>query len=256
MIQLNNTREFILMGFTGISILQYCLTPVLLLAYSLTIIENMFLIVLVRLDFYLHTPILHCTVVHFYFFGGLLLASMAYDRYTVMVNNNVCILMVFCSWMCGFLAPLVPTIFVSQLDFCSNHINHFFCDVPPILQLSCSRTSHIELSSSLISSTIMISSFTVIVVSYSRIVWTVFVIPSKKGLQKTFSTCALHLAVIFIYYGSGVYMYVRPDSHKTLERNKFVALFYSVLTPMLNPIIYSFRNNDVIKAVRKCLITV
>lgn len=192
----------------------------------------------------------------------ILLATMAYDRfiaicyplhYMIMINRNVCILLVFCSYVIGFLSPLLPAIFISQIHFCSYRLNHFFCDVPPILQLACSNTSHIELTVSFISSVILMSSFIVIVVSYSRIVWTILVMQSKKGFQKAISTCASHLTVVFIYYGSGMYMYVRPDSHTTLETNKLVALFYAVLTPMLNPLIYSFRNNDVIMAFKRLL---
>ncbi|XP_053555791.1 olfactory receptor 6N2-like [Bombina bombina] len=192
----------------------------------------------------------------------LLLATMAYDRYaaicyplhySTLMKHQLCRLLVFWSWIGGFLSPLLPSVFVSQLCFCSNIINHFFCDIAPLLQLSCLRASHIELSGSLISSAILISSFIVIAVSYIQIIRGIFIMTSKTGLKKTFSTCISHFTVVCIYYGSGIYMYVRPNSQETLETNKLVSLLYAVMTPMLNPIIYSFRNNDVIKAFNRFL---
>ncbi|KAG8596902.1 hypothetical protein GDO81_002094 [Engystomops pustulosus] len=269
-------------------------TTMLFLTYSFTIAENSTLIAIIQLEVSLRTPMyfflgnfsfLECCfttivipktlyilitdnrnilcsscIVQLYIFTSLgateclLLATMAYDRFTaicyplyymIMINRNVCILLVFSSWVIGFLSPLLPAIFISQIHFCSYRLNHFFCDVPPILQLACSSTRHIELTVSLVSSVILMSSFIVIAVSYSRIAWTITAMQSKSGFQKAISTCASHLTVVFIYYGSGMYMYVRPNSHETLETNKLVALLYSVLTPILNPLIYSFRNNDV-----------
>ncbi|KAG8455762.1 hypothetical protein GDO86_001813 [Hymenochirus boettgeri] len=298
MINDNNTVELILIGFSSLPLVKMWLTPALLLVYGFTIVENVFLIVLVRVSPHLHTPMyfflghfsfLECwyttTIIpktlHILITGNttilfttciaqlyvfislgatecLFLATMAYDRYvaicyplhySVMIRNKLCILLVLCSWIGGFLTPVLPTVFVSKLPFCKFLINHFFCDFPALLQLSCAVTSHAKLSLSIISSTIIMGSFIVITFSYIQIVWTICVLPSKQGMQKALSTCSSHLVVVFIYYGSGIYMYVRPNSYKTLETNKLVALLYAVLTPLLNPIIYSFRNNDVIKAV-------
>ncbi|XP_029435449.1 olfactory receptor 507-like [Rhinatrema bivittatum] len=145
-----------------------------------------------------------------------------------------------------------PAVFVSQLLFCDqNVINHFVCDIPPLLQLSCSDTQLTKVVSSGIATVVMMASFMVIVVTYARIVLTIINIPSTKGQWKTFSTCASHLIVVVIYYGAGTFMYVFPNSHHSPDQSKAAVLFYAVLTPMLNPIIYSLRNKDVKEAARK-----
>nr|DBA22905.1 TPA: hypothetical protein GDO54_013893 [Pyxicephalus adspersus] len=300
--QSNNTSEFLLMDFSISPLVKIIMAPVLLLTYSFTIFENLALIVIIKVNIFLHTPmyfflanfsLLECCyttivipktlyilisdiriiflsncVIQLYMFTSLgateclLLAIMAYDRYVAIcyplhysfrINSNLCIVFVFCSWFIGFLSPIVPSIFVSQLQFCRHRVNHFFCDIPPILQLTCSSTRHIELSVSFISSTILMSSFIVITFSYSRIFLTIISMHSRQGLQKAISTCVSHLTVVCIYYGSGIFMYVRPNAYQTLETNKLVALLYAVLTPLLNPLIYSFRNNDVKVALRSLL---
>lgn len=300
--QYNDTSKFLLMDFSISPLIQIILTPVLLLTYSFTIFENVILIVIIKVNVFLHTPMyfflanfsfLECCyttivvpktlyilisdiriiflsncVIQVYMFTSLgateclLLATMAYDRYvaicyplhySVIINSNLCTIFVFCSWFIGFISPVVPSVFISQLQLCRYRVNHFFCDIPPILQLTCSSTRHIELSVSFISSTILVSSFIVITISYSRIVGTVISIHSKQGFQKAISTCISHLMVVCIYYGSGIFMYVRPNAYKTLETNKLVALLYAVLTPALNPLIYSFRNNEVKVALRRLI---
>ncbi|OCU01738.1 hypothetical protein XELAEV_18007514mg [Xenopus laevis] len=298
----NNTDEFTFIGFSSLPLMKFWLTPALMFAYSFTIIENIFLITLVRVDNSLQTPkyfflehfsfleccyttviipktlynlITNMTTVRFstcilqlYLFLSLgateclLLAAMAYDRYiaicyplhySVMISHHMCLLLVCFSWLGGFLAAAVPVILISQIQFCSLRINYFFCDIPPIMQLSCCRIIYIEFTISFISSTVLMSSFTVILISYIQIIITIFIIPSNRGLHKTFSTCASHLAVVSIYYASGAFMYARPNAQETVETNKLVALFYVVITPMLNPIIYSFRNSNVLQAMRQFL---
>ncbi|XP_031762127.1 olfactory receptor 6N2-like [Xenopus tropicalis] len=298
----NNTNEFTFIGFSSPPLMKFWLTPALLFAYGFTIIENIFLIAVVRVDKYLQTPMyfflghfsfLECwyttviipktlynlitnmttvmfstCILQMYLFLSLgateclLLAAMAYDRYiaicyplhySIMISHHLCLLLVCLSWLGGFIAAVVPVILISKIHFCSFRINHFFCDFPPMMQLSCFRRIYIELTVSFISSTVMMSSFTVILFSYIKIIITIFFIPSNRGLHKTFSTCASHLAVVSIYYASGAFMYARPNAQKTVETNKLVALFYSVITPMLNPIIYSFRNSNVLQAMRRFL---
>uniref|UniRef100_A0A670JM23 Olfactory receptor n=1 Tax=Podarcis muralis TaxID=64176 RepID=A0A670JM23_PODMU len=197
-----------------------------------------------------------------FFLGGsecFLLASMAYDRYVAIckplhyhVLMSVCVRLTLASWLCGILLPLVNTSWAFSLPYCgSNEINHFFCDFPPVLKLACADTSLNEAVMLVSSLIITLIPFVFILISYACILGTILRVPSATGRQKLFSTCSSHLIMVTLFYGTASFMYLQPKSSYSLERDKFLSLFYTVITPMLNPIIYTLRNTEVKKAVKR-----
>ncbi|XP_075045751.1 olfactory receptor 5V1-like [Mixophyes fleayi] len=184
-----------------------------------------------------------------------ILAAMAYDRYnaichpllyTIIMNKIVCIEHVVASWLAGALNALIHTAFTFSLPFCGpNRINHFFCDVPPVLELSCKDTWTNELVIFVVGGCVVISSFILTTISYIRIISTILQIRSTSGRKKTFSTCTSHVIVITIFYGSVIFMYFRPKSSYGMEQDRAVSLMYTVIAPLLNPFIYSLRNTEV-----------
>ncbi|KAM9061369.1 olfactory receptor 5V1-like [Sarcophilus harrisii] len=193
---------------------------------------------------------------------GYLLAAMAYDRYVAICNplrygvimtQKLCICVVLVSWFLMFLNSLLHTILVSRLHFCNNHILHFFCDVPPLMQLSCSRPIINELVLLTEGATVTLSPFVFILASYVCIVVTVLGLRSTAGLRKAVSTCGSHIVVVTLFYGTVIRLYFQPVSNYTLDRDRQVAVFYTVVTPMLNPIIYSLRNKEVKGALQRTL---
>ncbi|XP_072494478.1 olfactory receptor 11L1 [Notamacropus eugenii] len=202
----------------------------------------------------------------FVFFGAtecFLLAMMAYDRYLAVCNplhystlmsSAVCTKLVVGSWMTGISTGFLPALMISKLNFCGpNQINHFFCDLPPLMQLSCSNTFITEIAIFILSIAVLCICFFLTLVSYVFIVSSILRIPSVSGRMKTFSTCGSHLAVVTIYYGTMISMYVRPNALQSPELNKIISIFYTVVTPLLNPIIYSLRNKDFKEALRKVI---
>ncbi|XP_029435422.1 olfactory receptor 6B1-like [Rhinatrema bivittatum] len=202
----------------------------------------------------------------FFVMGGIenyLLAVMAYDRYvaicnplryTTIMSQRLCGFLATGSWVVSFLSSLLPIIYLSTLIFCGpNEINHFFCDVSPLLKLSCTDTSLIKNYFFSLVPIVIFSCFIFTLVSYSNIISTILKIPSTSGRKKAFSTCGSHLIVVVIYYGTVMFMYVRPTSRDSFYLDKVVSLFYAVLTPLLNPFIYTLRNNEVKGALRKAL---
>ncbi|KAM6224118.1 olfactory receptor 11L1 [Rhynchocyon petersi] len=202
----------------------------------------------------------------FVFFGAtecFLLAMMAYDRYlaicsplhySFLMSTEICAKLVAISWLVGIGTGLLPSLMISKLNFCGpNKINHFFCDLPPLMQLSCSSVYITELVIFLLSIAVLCICFFLTLVSYVFIVSSILKIPSASGRIKTFSTCGSHLAVVTIYYGTMISMYVRPNAYLSTEINKIISVFYTVVTPLLNPVIYSLRNKDFKEAVRKVM---
>ncbi|XP_053120454.1 olfactory receptor 11L1 [Hemicordylus capensis] len=200
----------------------------------------------------------------FVFFGAtecFLLAVMAYDRYLaicdplhyiVAMSTQLCTQLEIGSWVVGLFTGLLPSLLISRLSFCrSNQINHFFCDIPPLLKLSCSDTAVTEMTIFVLSVLVLFTCFLLTLVSYAFIIMTILKIPSATGRKKTFSTCGSHLMVVVIYYGTMISMYVRPSASLSSELNKVVSVFYTVITPLLNPVIYSLRNKDFKEALRK-----
>ncbi|XP_032283700.1 olfactory receptor 6M1-like [Phoca vitulina] len=206
------------------------------------------------------------TQIYFFFFLGtvefILLAVMSFDRYvaicnplryTIIMNSRVCLLLVLGCWVGAFFSVLCPIIVVSTLPYCYREISHFFCDIAPLLQAACIDTHFIEMISFLLSSLVLLTSLVFTIVSYTYIISTILRIPSAQGRQKAFSTCASHITVVSIAYGSNIFMYVRPNQSHSLEFDKVTAVMTIVVTPLLNPFIYSLRNEKVKEVLREAI---
>ncbi|KAM5184240.1 olfactory receptor 5A2 [Callospermophilus lateralis] len=304
-VQRNNTvvTKFILLGFSDHPQMKTSLFVLFLGIYLLTVAWNLSLIVLIRMDSHLHTPMyfflsnlsfldicyvsaispkmlsdiiteqktisfVGCATQYFVFCGmGLtecfLLAAMAYDRYAAICNpllyaalisHTLCLKMVAGAYVGGFLSSLIETSSVYHHDFCGpNMIDHFFCDLPPVLALSCSDTFTSQVVNFIVGVVVGVIPVLVILISYGYIVAAVLRISSAKGRTKAFSTCASHLTAVTLFYGSGLFVYMRPSSSYSLNRDKVVSIFYAVVIPMMNPIIYSFRNKDIKSAIKKAV---
>ncbi|XP_036180044.1 olfactory receptor 11G2-like [Myotis myotis] len=205
----------------------------------------------------------------FYFFFSLgstecfFLAGMAFDRYLAIcqplhyptiMTGRLCTDLVVSCWVLGFLWFLIPITIISQMSFCGSRIiDHFLCDPAPLLALTCKKAPVVELVFSILSPLPLIIPFLFIMVSYALVLRAVLKVPSAAGRRKAFSTCGSHLAVVSLFYGSVLVMYGSPTSEHEAGMQKIVTLFYSVVTPLLNPVIYSLRNKDMKKALQKFL---
>ncbi|KFQ85653.1 Olfactory receptor 1038, partial [Phoenicopterus ruber ruber] len=293
--------EFILLGFTNREDLQVTCFVFFLAIYVVTLIGNLGVIVLIRTDPCLHTPmyfflshlslldvcysstIIPQTLLNFLVERKVIsfvrcaaqlfsfatcattecyvLAAMAYDRYVaicnpllypVVMSQRRCVGMLAGAYLAGVISSTIHTVSIFRLPFCrSRRINHFFCDGPPLLALSCSATRGNEAMVSAVVGFNVLSTTVFILVSYLSVLSTVLRIRSTPGRHKAFSTCASHLVSIALYYGSSLFMYLRPGSTHALEHNEVVSVLYAVAVPMLNPLIYSLRNADVKNAMRK-----
>ncbi|XP_032091940.1 olfactory receptor 10A4-like [Thamnophis elegans] len=202
-----------------------------------------------------------------YFFGYLattecyFLAVMSYDRYlaickplhyTMLMDSKSCILLIIGSWISGSLFISFIIYFVSKLSFCGpNKINHFFCDLIPLIRLSCDDTTLVEITAFIISFIGTLAPFIITLTSYICIIKNILRIPSIKGKQKAFSTCSSHLTVVGCFYGSLIIVYVLPNLSSLSNPKKLFSLLYTLLTPLVNPIVYSLRNKEVKGAVKK-----
>ncbi|XP_030068935.1 olfactory receptor 5V1-like, partial [Microcaecilia unicolor] len=192
-----------------------------------------------------------------------LLVVMAYDRYVaicnplrypVIMNKMTGVRLAAAAWLGGFIHSTLHTMLILRLSFCGpNEINHFFCDALPLLKLSCSDTSLDQILLLTTPGILGPSCFLLILISYSYIINNILKINSAEGRQKTFSTCASHVIVVTVFYGTGVFVYIQPMSIYSSFNNRFITIFYAVVTPMLNPIIYTLRNKDVKGALKKIL---
>ncbi|XP_037669760.1 olfactory receptor 9G4-like [Choloepus didactylus] len=190
-----------------------------------------------------------------------LLAAMAYDRFVAIcspllysgtMTRSLCTGLVTGAYIGGFLNAVAHTANTFRLKFCGkNIIDHFFCDVPPLVKMSCSDTRVYEKVLLGVVGFTVLSSTLAILISYFNILLAILRIRSASGRRKAFSTCASHLVSVTLFYGSMLFMYSRPSSIYSLERDKLAALFYTVVNPLLNPLIYSVRNKDVKEAFRK-----
>ncbi|XP_013927178.1 PREDICTED: olfactory receptor 1019-like [Thamnophis sirtalis] len=193
----------------------------------------------------------------------LLLAVMAYDRYVAICNpllyptvmsKKACQQMITLAYFTGLLDSMIQTSCTFQLSFCgSNVINHFFCDEPPLLMLSCSDTYISEILLFTFVGFVEASSIGMILVSYVYILTTILRMRSAEGRHKAFSTCASHLTTVGIYHGTILFMYFQPNSSYSMDQDKWASMFYTVVIPMLNPLIYSLRNKEVKDALPKSL---
>ncbi|KAM9119068.1 olfactory receptor 6B1-like [Pangshura tecta] len=205
----------------------------------------------------------------FFIFGSLactecyLLAAMSYDRYlaickplhySTLMNNRFCLQLAAGSWLNGCLVTVVFVLFLSQLTFCGpNEIDHFYCDALPFMELSCSDIYWLVLFHFILSCVFTLPPFLLTLTSYVCIIASILSIPSTTGRQKAFSTCSSHLIVVTIYYGTLTIVYVLPK-HNTLSLlNKVLSLSYTVMTPLVNPLIYSLKNREVKDALSKAV---
>uniref|UniRef100_A0A8D1VUI5 Olfactory receptor n=1 Tax=Sus scrofa TaxID=9823 RepID=A0A8D1VUI5_PIG len=295
--------EFILLGLTGRPELQPLLFTLFLVVYLVTLLGNLGLMVLIRLDPRLHTPMYFfltnlafvdlcyssnatppmlthlfsekktisfagCFAQCYIFIALLLtefymLAAMAYDRYVAICNplrysvkmsRRVCLCLATFPYAYGFSDGLFQTILTFRLTFCSsNVIHHFYCADPPLIKLSCSDT-YVKEHAMLISAGFNLStSLAIILVSYAFIIATVLRIKSAEGRRKAFSTCGSHMMGVTLFYGTLFCMYVRPPTEQTVEESKITAVFYTFVSPLLNPLIYSLRNKGVKHALKRVL---
>ncbi|XP_057634363.1 olfactory receptor 469 [Chionomys nivalis] len=200
------------------------------------------------------------------FFGTLecfLLASMAYDRFVAICNpllysakmsTRVCVQLLVGSYIGSFLNASSFTLSFSSLLFCGpNRVNHFFCDLAPLIELSCSSGNVPIVSASFCTAFVIIVTVFVIAVSYTYILITILKMRSTEGRQKAFSTCTSHLTAVTLFYGTITFIYVMPKSSYSTDQNKVVSVFYMVVIPMLNPLIYSLRNNEIKGALKRQL---
>ncbi|XP_062993397.1 olfactory receptor 5A2-like [Elgaria multicarinata webbii] len=293
--------EFFLLGLSDDATLQVFLFLIFLPIYLITLVGNMLIMLVIRADPQLHTPMyffltnlsfldicyssvtvpkmlenllvtkktisLNGCIAQIFFFIFMvgteifLLSAMAYDRYAAICNplrystiisHQVCIQMVVGAWISGFLDSLVNTLFLTGLHFCGpSNINHFSCELPLLLQMSCTSTFANEMVILTFSMGLGFASLLLIVASYVGIISTILKISSTEGRQKAFSTCASHLTVVLLFCGTAFIRYMRPASGYSETLDKLVSIQYSILTPMLNPIIYSLKNKEVKTAIKK-----
>ncbi|CAI9160781.1 unnamed protein product [Rangifer tarandus platyrhynchus] len=299
----SSATEFCLLGFPGSQELHHILFAVFFLFYSVTIMGNTIIVVIICVDKHLHSPMyfflghlsalemLTTSIVVPVMLWGLLLpgmqtislaacvaqlflflylalgttefalvGAMAVDRYmavcnplryNTIMNSQTCISVVIGSWMFGFLSEIWPVYATFQFTFCrSNVLDHFFCERGQLLKLSCDDTLFTEFILFLMAVFIIIGSLAPTIVSYTYIISTILKIPTASGRRKAFSTCASHFTFVIIGYGSCLFLYVKPKQTQAAEYNKIVSLLISVLTPFLNPFIFTLRNDKVQEALQ------
>ncbi|XP_037377402.1 olfactory receptor 8H1-like [Talpa occidentalis] len=193
----------------------------------------------------------------------MLLSCMAYDRYVaicnplhypVVMSTRRCWSLVLGSYLVGFIDFLVTALGMRKLEFCnSNVIHHFFCDTSPIIALSCTETQYTELMIFIFGGCTLMASLITITVSYVSILSAILKINSTSGKRKAFSTCASHVVAVTIFYSTMIFSYLRPNTSYSLGRDQVASVFYTIVTPMLNPLIYSLRNKEVKNAVLRLL---
>ncbi|XP_051022567.1 olfactory receptor 8K3-like [Acomys russatus] len=190
-----------------------------------------------------------------------ILSAMSYDRYvaicnpllyTLIVSQRICWVLVMIPYVYSVFVSLIVTLRIFTLPFCGhNVINHFFCDCIPLISLLCSNTHSVELIIRFFATFDLISSLLVVSVSYLLILTAILRMKSADGRRKAFSTCGSHLTVVIVFYGTLIFMYVQPKSSQSFETDKISSIFYTLVIPMLNPLIYSLRNKDVKGAIER-----
>ncbi|XP_030043240.1 olfactory receptor 10G4-like, partial [Microcaecilia unicolor] len=294
-----SVKEFILLGLPHAEEMTIPLFILILLIYVCTILGNLLILVTIKMDTRLHSPMYFflfnlsfldiwfssvtvpktlanllavrkaisipgciMQLYFFHFFGGtecFLYTVMAYDRYaaichplryTKIMSKRVCLQMAAATWLTGSIHGTIHTTLTFRLPFCkSNLIEHFFCDIPPVLKLACSSTSINEFVILVNNGIVASTCFLLILVSYGHIVLAILKISTAEGRRRTFSTCASHITVVILFFGPPVVIYWRP--HSVHSADGAFAVFYTMVTPMLNPIIYTLRNKEVKSSIRK-----
>ncbi|XP_062451391.1 olfactory receptor 6P1-like [Rhea pennata] len=252
--------------------ISYCLhTPMYFFLSNLSFLEMCY--ITVTMPKMLSSLLTGCKIISFegcivqlYFFIALactqcvLLAVMAYDRYvaicspllySTIMTRELCFCLVAGSWVGGFTSSMLKVVFISHLNFCGSVINHFFCDISPLLNLVCMDMSMAEIVDFILALIMILLPLLVVVTSYFCIAATVVRIPTAQGTWKALSTCASHLVVVVIFYSTTLFTYARPKAMNALDSNKLVSVLYTVAVPFFNPIIYCLRNQDVKEALRK-----
>ncbi|XP_055989900.1 olfactory receptor 10G2-like [Sorex fumeus] len=191
-----------------------------------------------------------------------LFTLMAYDRYLaicqplrypILMNRRLCIILVGVAWVVGFIHGSIQTTMTFRLPYCgSNEVDHYFCDIPAVLKLACADISVNVLVATVEIGSVIATCFMLILLSYVNIVYAILKIQNASGRRKAFSTCGSHLTVVTFFYVPGIYIYIRPGSQTTLDGA--VSVFFTVVTPLLNPIIYTLRNQDVKSALKRIIV--
>ena len=296
-------REFVLLGLSSDWDTQVALFVLFSVAYLLTLLGNVLIVLLIRLDGRLHTPMyfflsnlslvdvsyatsivpqmlahflaehkgipyLSCAAQLFFSLGlggteFVLLAVMAYDRYVavcdplrypVIMHGGLCARLAITSWLSGSVNSLVQTTITFQLPMCTNkYIDHISCEVLAVVRLACVDTSSNEISVMVSSIVLLMTPFCLVLLSYIRIISTILKIQSTEGRKKAFHTCASHLTVVVLCYGMTIFTYIQPNSSPSVLQEKLISVFYAILMPVLNPMIYSLRNKEVKGAWQKLL---
>ncbi|KAM7236286.1 hypothetical protein CapIbe_013472 [Capra ibex] len=293
--------HFILLGFSDFPRIIVVLFAVFLVIYILTLTWNLSLLILIRMDSHLHTPMyfflsnlsfidvcymtstapkmlydffqerqtitfVGCVIQNFVFSTmGLsescLMTTMAYDRYVAICNPllyssvmspALCGRMVLGSYLAGLSATIFQLCFMLQLQFCGpNVINHFFCDLPQLLVLSCTDTFFVQLLTAILTMIFGIINALFIMISYVYIVISIMKITTASGRSKAFNTCASHLTAVTLFYTSSIFVYLSSSTGGSSSFDRFASVFYTVVIPMLNPLIYSLRNKEIKDALKR-----
>ncbi|XP_064145487.1 olfactory receptor 8K3-like [Loxodonta africana] len=296
-------NEFILLGITDRPELQAPLFRLFLIIYVISVVGNLGIIILTKMDSKLQTPMYfflrHLAItdlgysttvgpkmlanfvvdentISYYFCATQLaffimfitseffiLSAMSYDRYvaicnplcyTVIMSRRMCWVLVTISYLYSTFVSLLVTVKIFNLSFCGhNIIRHFYCDSLPLLSLLCSDTHEIKLVILILSVFDLISSLLIVLVSYTLIIVSIIKLNSAEGRHKAFSTCGSHLTVVVVFYGTLIFMYLQPKSNHSFDTDKVASIFYTLVIPMLNPLIYSLRNRDVKYALHRAL---
>ncbi|XP_028625930.1 olfactory receptor 5B3-like [Grammomys surdaster] len=298
-----DVTQFFLQGLTNEPGLQLPLFIIFLLIYTITLVGNLGMIVLIVLDAHLHTPMYiflgNLSLVDFCYSSGVtpkvmagflvgdkvmsyngcaaqmffvtgfatvenyLLATMAYDRYAAVckplhyastMTTGMCVWMIAGCYACGFLNACIYTGDAFSLSFCkANVVHHFFCDIPAVMILSCPDKHVNELVLVYVASFNIFFALIIILISYLMIFIMILKMHSAAGYQKAISTCASHFIAVFIFYGTVIFMYLQPSSSHAMDTDKTVSVFYTMVIPLLNPLVYSLRNKEVKSAFRKII---
>ncbi|XP_008819791.1 olfactory receptor 2T1 [Nannospalax galili] len=249
-------------------------TPMYFLLSHLSFIDMMYISTIVPkmlVDYLLGQrtiSFMGCTAQHFLYLTLVgaeffLLGLMAYDRYVaicnplrypVLMSRRICWIIIAGSWFGGSLDGFLLTPITMSFPFCSSReINHFFCEAPAVLKLACADTALYETVMYVCCVLMLLIPFSVVISSYGRILTTVYRMSSVEGRKKAFATCSSHMTVVTLFYGAAMYTYMVPHSYHSPAQDKIFSVFYTILTPMLNPLIYSLRNKDVTGALRRAL---